>query len=575
MARTTSLSNNKKRQVKALSEQAAQAFTNGRLDICELIFRKIESIQQGNADVANMRGIISTQAGRLKDAEQQFVNAINAAPRRIDFHTNLGKLYLKSGLPGDALKRYQAALQLDAHSLDAQLGFGVTLTQLGNPEAAIPVFKKALKRHSRNPDLLMGLAKAYMAAKEPGKARDTVNQILERDANHIPARLELASVDVQEGHRDEAEQEVRKVLALDPNNVAAYATLAEVKKGDSENDPDIAAMIHLHGKLDPSSASRMTLAFALSQMLDKLKQYDQSFEYCREGNDLRHKHSHYNADEELAHLQNIMEAYTPATFANASDLNDPTPLFIVGMPRCGSTLTEQILASHPDVASEGEWSFFERVLSQKNTEREPLTLERLTSFNSDQWREIGQEFLERIKSDHPQAVHVTDKSLNNIRLIGAIHCAMPNAKIIHVRRHPLDTCLSIYRNNLLGAQFEFGFNLGELGYYYRMYLRLMQHWRDILPAGVMYELDYEKLVGDQEAETRSLLKFCNLPWNDQCLQFYKTKNLVQTASVSQVRQPMYTGSMAAWKRYEEHLQPLIRILGTDYGHPPAGGQPGY
>ncbi|MDQ6987006.1 MAG: sulfotransferase, partial [Mariprofundaceae bacterium] len=134
---------------------------------------------------------------------------------------------------------------------------------------------------------------------------------------------------------------------------------------------------------------------------------------------------------------------------------------------------------------------------------------------------------------------------------------------IHVRRNPLDTCLSIYKNDLLGGQFQYGRNLGGLGYYYRMYLRLMQHWHDVLPEGVMYELDYEKLVENQESETRKLLAFCGLDWDESCLRFNRTRNIVSTSSIAQVRRPIYRDSVAAWKRYEKHLQPLIRILGSE------------
>jgi len=160
--------------------------------------------------------------------------------------------------------------------------------------------------------------------------------------------------------------------------------------------------------------------------------------------------------------------------------------------------------------------------------------------------------------------HITDKSLANIRFVGAIHCALPKARIVHVRRHPLDTCLSIYRLNIQGEAFDFGRDLEELGYYYQMYLKLMQHWRDTLPEGVMYELTYERLVADQKGETRKLLDACGLEWSDQCLQFQQARNAVRTASVAQVRRAIYTDSMAAWKRYEQHLAPLIHILGTDY-----------
>jgi hypothetical protein len=149
-------------------------------------------------------------------------------------------------------------------------------------------------------------------------------------------------------------------------------------------------------------------------------------------------------------------------------------------------------------------------------------------------------------------------------MVGAIHCALPKAKIVHVRRHPLDTCLSIYKLDLAGLMFDFAYDLADLGHYYRHYLKVMQHWRDVLPKGAMYELDYEMLVADQEGETRKLLDYCDLPWNEACLQFDKAKNVVRTSSMSQVRQGIYTDAMAVWKRYEKHLQPLIDILGPEY-----------
>jgi hypothetical protein len=259
-----------------------------------------------------------------------------------------------------------------------------------------------------------------------------------------------------------------------------------------------------------------------------------------------------------------MDAFTDETFDRQSTLNENTPIFIIGMPRCGSTLVEQILAAHPNVASKGECEFFEKVLAEENATDKPLTFERITAFTPEHWGSIGQRYLQRLKMNASEVTRVTDKSLTNIRLVGPIHYALPKARIIHIRRHPLDTCLSIYKNNLLGALHDYGRNLGQLGYYYRMYLRLMQHWRNILPAGTMYELDYENLINDQEGETRKLLDYCGLPWSDQCLSFQKAKNVVRTASVTQVRQPVYNSSLAAWKRYEKNLQPLIKILGPEY-----------
>ncbi|HKI62084.1 MAG TPA: sulfotransferase [Mariprofundaceae bacterium] len=561
------LSNNKKRQLKGLSEQAAHAFMQQRFDICEQLFRKIERIQPGNADVANMRGIICSETKQPKEAEKYFVDAINAAPKRCEFHINLGKLYLTNKLYPDALERYRAALQLDVHSLPAQLGCAHALTKLGHAEKAIEILQKAKKRHPRDTDVLMGLFLALSSLDRRTEARNCLSSILERDGNHSRAHLEMGRMELQEGHLEEAEREIRMTLAITPDDIGAYATLAELKKFESEQEADVAAMLSLHAHSESDSLDRMTLSFTLGKVLDNLKQHDRAFAYYREGNDIRHLHTTYHADVELAHLQHIMEAYTQNVFEQNSGLDDATPIFIVGMPRCGSTLTEQILGSHPDVETKGEWGFLEELLSRYNSDDNPLTLERITSFSPEQWGEIGQAFLDRMKAGHPAALRLTDKSLHNTRMVGAIHCAMPNARIIHVRRHPLDSCLSIYKQNFVGQLNDFGCNLGELGYYYRMYLRLMQHWRDVLPAGVMYEMDYERLVANQEEETRKLLDFCGLAWDDRCLQFNKATNVVRTASITQVRRGMYSDSLAAWKRYEKHLQPLIRILGTEYNHP--------
>jgi len=201
-------------------------------------------------------------------------------------------------------------------------------------------------------------------------------------------------------------------------------------------------------------------------------------------------------------------------------------------------------------------------LARRHCDTAPLTLERITHFTADEWQQVGQDYIDTV-TDNISTAHITDKTLGNIRLVGAIHCALPQAKIIHVRRHPLDTCLSIFKNNLAGELLGFSSSLTDIGQYYRIYQQLMAHWRKVLPEGVMYEINYEDLVSNQEEETRRLLAFCELDWDDHCLQFHTLRNKVQTSSIAQVRRPMYKDSVAAWQRYEKQLQPLIDILGTE------------
>ncbi|WP_167632455.1 tetratricopeptide repeat-containing sulfotransferase family protein [Mariprofundus ferrooxydans] len=560
MARVTKLSNNKKRQIEALVEQAASALSARRTDVCEQLCLKIEAIQPGNADVANIRGIVCVQAGDKMQAEQLFVQAINAAPKRAEFHNNLGKLYLSQKLFTDAAERYRSAMHYDRNSLDLKLGYCASLVGMGEPEKALPILEQLRSKKPNPPDLFMALFYAYQGLGRIDDALACLDKLIAGDADHFDARFQRGQLFMQQGRMQEAEDELHAALALRPDYSKAYSMLVEMKKFTSDDDADKKTMEALYQQSAPGSVDRVYLCFALGKANEDLKHFDEAFAYFEEGNTLRQRYSDYNLDAELAHLEAVMSFYTPEVLQCTSSLDDDRPVFIVGMPRSGSTLTEQILAAHPDVGSRGEWNAFEESLLDRGQPDQPLTLEEMTAFSAEQWRETGQAYLDRLDDDASK--RIIDKTLINFRLIGAIHCALPHARIIHVRRHPLDNCLSIYRANLSGGHFDFGYNLGRLGYYYRMYQRLMQHWRTVLPAGVMYEMDYEELVANQEDQTRRLLEFCDLDWNDACLQFNKAPTVVATASVAQVRREMYSDAVARWKRYEKHLQPLIKILGV-------------
>jgi tetratricopeptide (TPR) repeat protein len=558
------LSNNKKRKMKEMVDQAAQACASGRFDICAQLCGRIESIQPGNPDVANIRAIMSMQAGQQAKAEQLWLEAVKAAPNRGEFQGNLGQMYLNQGRYAEAVPRLRQAMELDPRSLPTQLGYCKALLETGRYEEAYPILDRARKRHPSDPIVLMGLYCACQQLNRIEEGRACLENILEHQPDHAEALFELGVLDNQAGRFEQGEAELRSALASRPDYVDAYTALAEIKKFVADDDADISAITAMLSRTAPNSPERAKLAFSLGKIMDDLGHYDRAFEYFREANAIRKRHGRYDNNRELAHLRTIMETFTPEMMSQTSGLDDPTPVFILGMPRCGSTLVDQILVAHPEVAGVGESSFFEHLLLHRSSDDDPLTVQKLASFAPEQWRAFGQDYLHKLRTNHPDALRITDKSLRNIRLIGAIHCALPKARIVHVRRHPLDTCLSIFKTDLRDHLFDYGCSLDTLGEYYLMYLKLMQHWRDVLPAGVMYELDYENLIAHQEGETRKLLDACGLPWNEACLQFNQTENIVRTASVAQVRRPVYTDSQAAWKRYKKHLKPLMDILGTKY-----------
>ncbi len=541
-------------------EEAGQALSVGRKDICETVCGKIEAIWPDSPDLTNMRGVLASWAGEHDKAEAYFVRAFNAAPRRFEFCKNLATHYAHQNKPLDAARLYRHALNLKPSSLAIALVLARALIDLREYNEAHAVLEKVGRRYPNDVDVLMGLYFVYQHQDCYAEALACLDKVLGRSPDHEDANYQKARLLRANGDLVAAESAVRKTLSLNPFRAEAGNVLGSLKTFAAEDSDDIALFQAIYDHADPGSCDRKLICFSLGKIMEDLHEADQAFAYFREGNDIRHRSSRYDANVELTHIQGIMQYYTPEVFERNSGLMDETPVFIVGMPRCGSTLVEQILASHPDVSSCGELESVERSLAVMDTPETPLTLERATAFSRDQWGVLGQNILRLLKKNSPDALRITEKSLTNIRLVGAIHCALPRAKIIHVRRSPMDTCWSIYKADIEGYLYDFAYNLGELGYYYRMYLRLMGHWRDVLPEGVMYELDYEHLVAHQEEEMRRLIDACGLPWDDRCLAFYETKNRVRTLSVTQVRKPIFSDSIDRWKRYEKHLGPLIKIL---------------
>jgi len=560
------LSNNKKRKIDAWVEQATQAINRQQFGICEQLCQRMDEIQPGNADAASLRGVIAAHQGQAELALKLFRQAVACAPRRSEFHANLASMYLAIHQPAKALQAYKQALKLKPHQLHFQLGCASALIALRRYDGAITLMEQAHRRHPRNTDVLFKQFRAAYAAQQISRAEQSLQRLLDIDPEHIEAHYSYALLLLQAGRKQEGEKQIRAMLELEPNHAEAMAMLFDLKKYH-QRDADVKRLMQCFDQSPPVSPARARLGFACGKVLDDLGEYDEAFSYFEQANSIRSRNSNYDQEQELAHMQMIMQTYSPEMLSQSSALDHDAPIFIVGMPRCGSTLVEQILASHPEVTARGECGFFEQALMQCGSRNEPLTLDMLAAYNPEQWQALGQTYLDILQEAQPQSRYYTDKTLSNIRLIGAIHCALPKARIVHVRRNPLDTCWSIYHHHLMGQLFDYGHTLGQLGYYYRMYLQLMQHWRSTLPPGVLIEMDYEALVQHPEMHTRQLLASCGLEWQAKCLNFHQAENPVRTASFLQVRNPVSTTSIGTWEPYKHHLQPLLQILGSD-SHPP-------
>jgi hypothetical protein len=287
--------------------------------------------------------------------------------------------------------------------------------------------------------------------------------------------------------------------------------------------------------------------------------YGQAFENFRRCNTLRRKQESYDPVDTEATHDRVIEFFDERRLARwTAGERSPTPIFIVGLPRSGSTLIEQILASHSQVEGTHELSDLSKVVRAYRTRRKDRFPDSLSGFGPNGWSRIGGEYLERTAKHRSGAAYFIDKNPNNFVFVGLLKLAIPNAKIIDARRHPMDSCLGSYKQLFASGQ-PFTYDLTELGEYYLQYQRLMDHWHGVLP-GFVLDVQYERVVADLETEVRRMLDFCELPFEPDCLRFFDTERAIKTASSEQVRQPIYSSSVDLWRRYESHLSELSQIL---------------
>ena len=361
------------------------------------------------------------------------------------------------------------------------------------------------------------------------------------------------------GKLKEAVESYEKAIELKPDYAGVHHTFSALKKY-KPGDAQIELMESLLANSESSESDRMHLCFALAKVYEDLGEYDKSFNYLGEGNHLRRKELNYNIDNDRRMFAKIKEIFTTGSQAPdvAPDGNTSIqPLFIVGMPRSGTSLVEQILASHTKVHGAGELMTMKRLVTpilNLKTSQDKSKLSR-NEINT-----IHDGYLEALAALNVPEKIVTDKMPLNFQWIGFILSAFPRARIINLNRDSRATCWSNYKHYFAGKGIGYAYDMDELVEFYKLYIDLMSFWRERYPNSI-YDLCYEGLTENQEQETRRLLEFCNLEWEEQCLYFHKTKRAVKTVSTAQVRKKMYRGSSEAWRKYEEHLQPLIKGLG--------------
>jgi tetratricopeptide (TPR) repeat protein len=541
----------------------------GRLDDAEHLYRQILAVDLLHADSLHLLGVIAYQRGRPELAVELINKALAIKPDYPNALSNLGNVLQALDRPDEAIVHYKQALVLKPNHAEALSNLSKALNMRGRWDEAIACCEKALAIKPNYVDALFNLAVALQEQGKPDVAEVRYRRVLTLKPDFAEAYYNLALIYLRaRGHIEKAQQYLESAIKCDPRNVLYYSTLGELKKY-KVGDPSLAAMEEL--VKDPTSLSpqsQVEIHFALTKAYADVGEHERSFRQLLVGNALKRRKVIYDEDASLKLFDRITNVFTKELIDYKKGLGDPSsiPVFIVGMPRSGTTLVEQILASHPKVFGAGELDDFARAGTAIPMPLSPGTPtefpEALSTMGAAELRNIGTAYVDMIRSRSSSAERITNKLPMNFKYVGLIHLALPNARIIHVQRNSLDTCLSCF-SKLFVEGMTFTYELSELGRYFTAYTNLMDHWRKVLPPGAMLEVQYEDIIADIEQQARRIIDYCGLEWEPSCLSFYKTERPVRTASAAQVRRPIYGTSIGRWRLYKHLLRPLLDALDID------------
>ncbi|UCI25188.1 tetratricopeptide repeat-containing sulfotransferase family protein [Mesorhizobium sp. B2-8-5] len=519
---------------------------------------KTNSFARAQADDALLKKAYEhQQAKRLGEAQDLCLEVLARTPNHPLALYIMGTLCL--GYDDEAALRYFArAVAEEPGNPYYHLSFGETYAKLSEFSAAIKYIQHALVIQPDLVEALCALGRVYTQFDKPDLALALYEKALKINRDHPKARTGMAAALTGLGRMDEAGAYLKEAIERRVDAAAAYYELVQSRRF-TEEPPELRSIVRELDSPGLNAEAAQSLHYAAGKVQNDLKRYAEAFDHFNKAKQVAGYR--FDIDQYRRFVDSMIEIFTPGLFAAASGLGDPSdlPVFVVGMPRSGTTLTEQILASHPGVHGAGELEKLRRVANAIDLKSSAEDLSKpVNSLTPELTRTLAEEHLSYLRERAPAALRVVDKEPHNFELIGLIALLFPNARIIHCRRDAIDNCVSCYVLPFNSAH-SYNADLRALGLYYREYDRLMRHWNEVFP-GRIFENRYETLVEDQEAQSRRLIDHLGLPWDDACLRFFDREGAVTTPSRWQVRQPIYKSSVKRWKNYESQIQPLIEAL---------------
>jgi tetratricopeptide (TPR) repeat protein len=436
----------------------------------------------------------------------------------------------------------------------ARLALAETLMAEGDIAAAFDILRKIENDKKFDPAILDEIGNLYFLTNNHVDAVRCHKRIRILEPTNMRALYRLAHSAMALGNMDEAESLLNDIIRRAPHEeYGAYHSRSTLRK-QTPYQNNIAELEKVLSENLRSARDEQILCYALAKELEDLGEWKSSFAYLKRGADAYRKVVRYDVADDIGYLTKLQLRLSEDFFrTQVGGYEERAPFFVLGMPRSGTTLVDRILSSHSEVGSIGESGEFWRTVARKSN-----TFGRVLALNELDYTVLGEEYCRAAGGRLPGVKHILDKTPANFISVGAIAAALPNAKIFHLRRNPMDSCYAIYKT-LFREGCEYSYQLEELGNYYIAYLRLMEHWRRVLP-GKLLDVDYEELVSHQEVMTRRMISYAELEWEDACMSFESNKSPSLTASVVQVRQPIYKSSVGMWRNYEEELQPLAKIF---------------
>jgi len=533
----------------------------GDLAAATALYRRLLQAEPAHWQALHYLGLARLQQGQLAEADELLSRSVALEPRNANAWSDLGTARVKADRPQDALTPFSRALELDSEHRDALNNMARALRMLSRFDQARALLERLVALEPGRPGPLRVLADVQTKTGDVTGAIETFQEALALDPDDPRIRLGLGDACESAGRFRQARQQYLAILRREPESPLALSRLLQLREGDVASEL-VETAERLAAEPSTPEDGRIRLNIALGYHADRAGDYRQAFTYLRRGYDAQARRDPFDSDGYTRAIDRIIDTLDDAFYREAtnSGLDSERPVFVVGMPRSGTTLTEQILASHPRVAAGGELSMLLKVsyqVGELSRSGKPYP-EGLLTTGRVALRRMGRRYLEQLDKVSPTADRVTDKLPFNFMHLGVIALLFPGAKVVHCRRHPLDNCLSCYFTSF-ADQIRFANRLDTLGRYYLDYHRLMEHWKRVLPIEIL-DLPYEGLVDDTEGQARRLLAHCGLPWDDACLAFYNTERGVRTPSRWQVRQPIYRGSVERWRNYTEELAPLRDLL---------------